>query len=253
MKYIFIILSLIFVIGSIAFAFLTIRVRRNAHKRYIQKLSEDPVRVPVAHAGNEDGATPVHPEESIGGLSMIEFKNSCGEIMNPKDYDLFIVEGECMQYVNIHDKNLVFATKGFDFKSYKGEMPIVLVMKRTTASPDTPQYKLRRSWRFCEYTSEPGKLEEVVKAIMNTSEFQEIRNRKTYDSDDEMVSDFRDRLKGFEAKYIKNREGAEAYKDIVLSTTYHTAAEKTRFSIHPVSNIVGKVEGAFKLPKECIL
>lgn len=255
MIYLFIILAVLFILGVGVFVIFTVQERKKAHIKYKQKFSKDPISIPVAHAGADDGATAVRSEESVGGLNMIEFKNSKGEIMNPEDYNLFIVQGECMQYVNIHDKNLVFATKGFDPNSYKDVMPIVLVMKRTTAEPSEPQYKLRRSWRFCEYTSDSDKLEEVIKEIMVTPEFQEIRSRKTYDSDDEMIKDFRNRLKGFEAKYIDNKEkfSADIYKKIVISTTYHTDIEKTRFSIHPISNIIGKVEGAFKLPVECLL
>lgn len=254
MKYLFIIFVVLFVVGFGVLAFFTVQVRKKAYNKYKKKFSEDPIRIPVAHAGADDGATAMRSEELVGGLDMIEFKNSRGEIMKPSDYDLFIVQGECMQYVNIHDNNLVFATKGFDSNSYEGKMPIVLVMKRTTAEPSKPQYKLRRSWRFCEYSSDSMALEKVIKEIMTSPEYQEIKNRATYDSDNEMLKDFRNRLKLFEAKYITDKGSHSSnYKDIVISTTYHTDIEKTRFSIHPVSNIIGKVEGAFKLPDECIL
>lgn len=246
MKYLFITLVTLFVLGFAAFATFTAMVRRKVKK----KLLNETTYVPIAHAGSDEGCSPVRPEETVVGLKMLEFKDKAGKIMNPDDYNLFIVEGECMQYVNIHDKNLVFATKGFDYKSF---MPIVLVLRKTTASPDSPQFKLRRSWRFCKYSPNEDEMIMIIREIMKSPDFQEIRNRDSYESDEKMETVFKDKLRQFREKYIKGNSSDDEYKDIVISTTFHEKEKETFFSIHPVVNIVGKVEGAFKLPEKCIV
>lgn len=252
MKYLFIILTTLFLLGFVAFATFTAIVRKKAKEKHQRKLLNETINVPIAHAGSEEGCSPLR-YETVAGLKMLEFKDKSGNIMNPDDYNLFIVEGECMRFVNIHDKNLVFATKGFNYKSFDGEMPIVLVLKKTTASPGSPQFKLRRSWRFCKYSPKKDEMIKIIREIMKSSDFQEIRKRDSYDSDEEMETVFIEKLKQFEEKYIKGNSSDDKYKNIVISTTFHANEQKTFFSIHPVVNIVGKVKGAFKLPEECIV
>ena len=248
MNTLIIILAIILALGFICLGFIIFKVRRQAgHENSNTSpntLSEFPVN--TVHAGSDNGCSPVSREIIISTPTAIQFKDSKGKVLNPSDYDLYRVAGECMQYVNIHPNDLLFATKGFDMEKYNGKLPIVLILKRSvTASGVQPFYKLRRAWKSCSYRDNLG---DILNSIIQSTEFQEVRRRSTYDGDKALIDDFfNTRVKKYEDDYINCEFPNTNDEKIIISTTFHPDIQSVRFSIHPISNVVGKVVAAFPI------
>lgn len=242
------ILAIIFALGLIYLCIITFKVRRQAghENRNTSPSMLSEFRGNIVHAGSDKGCSPVSREIIISTPTAIQFKDSKGNVLNPSDYDLYRVAGECMQYVNIHPNDLLFATKGFDVENYKGKFPIVLILKRSIpASGVPPFYKLRRAWKVCNYRDN---LKDILNSIIQSPEFQEVRRRPTYDGDKALIDDFFDtRVKKYEADYINCEFPNTNDEKIIISTTFHADIQSVRFSIHPISNVVGKVEAAFPI------
>lgn len=248
MNTLIIILAIILVVGFVSLGIYTFIARKQGQQEnqnqsgcVLSKLS-----VNIVHAGSDKGCTLVDHESVLNSLDIIEFKDSKGNILVPTDYDLYKVAGECMQYVNIHPNDLLFATKSFDVEKYTGNLPIVLILKKGTATPGVPPfYKLRRLWKVCNYRDS---LKDILKSIIQSSEFQEVRRRPNYDGDKALIDDFfNTRLNRYEEDYIKCEFPNINEEKIIISTTFHTDIQRVRFSIHPISNVVGKVEAAFPI------
>lgn len=250
MNLLIIILSVLLIGGFIYLGVVTFIVRNNAQANFESKCKTSTSKADIVHAGSNIGCTPVHPIV-LKSLDLIEFKDKDGYILNPNDYNLYIVSGECMQYVDIHHNDLVFATKSFDVGHYSGKLPIILILKNgASTSNNPPFYKLRRLWKVCNYRDN---LEEILKSILQSPEFQEVRRRPNYDGDEKLIKDFFDtRLKRYETDYIKCEHSNTIDEKIIISTTFHTDIEKVRFSIHPILNIVGKVVAAFPIDEKYI-
>ena len=246
MNTLIIILAIIFIVGLVYLGINTFTARKQALQENMNQfgsvLSELPVR--IVHAGSDKDCTPVYNEIILNSLKVVQFKDHNGNVLVPADYDLYIVAGECMQYVNIHPNDLLFATKDFDVESYNGILPTVVILKKgTTALGVPPFYKLRRLWKICNYRDN---LKDILKSIIQSSEFQEVRRRPNYDGDKALIDDFFEtRLGRCEEDYIKCEFPNINDEKIIISTTFHTDIQRVRFSIHPISNVVGKVEAAF--------
>lgn len=251
MNIIIIVLSILLIGGFIYLGVVTYNVRNNAQTKFKSKCETCISKANIVHAGSDTGCTPINHTVTLKSLGLIEFKDNNGNILNPNDYDLYLVSGECMQYVDIHPNDLVFATKGFDVEHYNGKLPIILILKKGASAPKNPMfYKLRRLWRVCNYRDN---LMEILKSILQSPEFQEVRRRPSYDGDEQLINDFFDtRLKRYETDYINCEYPNASDEKIIISTTFHTDIEKVRFSIHPISNIVGKVIAAFPIDKKYI-
>ena len=155
-----------------------------------------------------------------------------------------------MQFCGIHDKDLLFVAKGFRIVQLK-DYPYILVLKNDDAKPGKSQYKVRRAWGVSHY--EPGdRFENAVRKIMASEAFKEIKSLKgkdgndAYKGDEQVVEDFlTNRLPIYERKYIKCQNPDEWNKTVVISTTFDTDEKYIHFSIHPIANIVGIVDGSY--------
>lgn len=252
MNSLIIILSILVIIGFIFLGIVTYIVRNNALTNFKSKCEASIAKANIVHAGSDIECTHVNHEVILKSLELIEFKDKNGSILNPNDYDLYIVAGECMQYVDIHQNDLVFATKVFDVERYSGKFPIILILKKGVSASNNPLFfKLRRLWRVCNYRDN---LMEILKSILQSPEFQEVRRRPNYDGDDKLISDFfGTRLNKYETDYIKCDYPNAIDEKIIISTTFHTDIKKVRFSIHPISNIVGKVVAAFPIDEKYMI
>lgn len=113
---------------------------------------------------------------------------------------------------------------------------------------DKAQYKIRRTWMRCKYTSKEELVDIVKSKILPSTKFQEIRQLSTYDGDSALIQDLKDkRIKIYEEKYIKCENPNDNDKEIIISTTFHTKEKEIRFSLHPVSIIVGQVIASFPI------
>lgn len=232
----FIIFLVLFIMAIVA----TLRVRKN--KRSL--INEKECKYPTACAGSPIKDVP--PSASSFPLDYIEFKDKDGNILNPANYRQFIARGESMQFADIHDNDMIFTQQHKDLK-----FPHVVVLRREIAPPDQVQYKIRRGWQFCNIDN----AEEIVKQILQSKEFDIIRNLQPYDGDDTLLEDFKNKRL---VRYIKEhpfaRSSEDKYFKVIISTTYHTEncpeiedRCKIRFSIHPASLMVGEVVESFAL------
>lgn len=177
-----------------------------------------------------------------------EFRSKTGKILNPQDFYKFVVVGNSMQFCGIHDKDLVFVPKGFTLSKIQ-QLPMLFVLYRD-AIGNQPQYKLRRGWKICMIDDD---LEKIINGILTSKQFEDLRNEakanNSYDSDELLKKDFFNyRLKRYMGEYINCDFPKESSRQILISTTFHTDENIIRFSIHPVSSIIGIVEEAFATP-----
>lgn len=253
MNTLIIVLAIILVVGFVYLGINTFLARRQyPHDSLTQTdgvLPELPVN--IVHAGSDKACAKVNNEIVLNPIKAVQFKDRKGNVLAPADYDLYKVVGECMQYVNIHHNDLLFATKGIDVEHFSGSLPIIVILKRaTTEVGASPFFKLRRLWHICDYGDN---LNDILKSIIQSPEFQEVRRRPNYDGDKALIDDFFEtRLKKYEKEYIHSEFPNVNDKKIIISTTFHTDIRRVRFSIHPTSNVVGKVEAAFPIDDNCI-
>lgn len=92
---------------------------------------------------------------------------------------------------------------------------------------------------------------------MSSPEFQEIKKLKgvdgneAYRGDEQVIEDFlKKRLPKYEDKYIKCENPDVWNRTVVISTTFDTDNKYIHFSIHPIANIIGIVNGAFTVCKK---
>ena len=69
---------------------------------------------------------------------------------------------------------------------------------------------------------------------------------KYFDSKDDLLNDFQvNRLANYRNQYLDSETSSERYKQVIISTTFHTDENKIRFSIHSVIDVVGIVSESF--------
>lgn len=248
MNALIIILAIILVAGFVFLGITTYIVRKKSLQEDVNQSDSVLTGLPVniVHAGSDKDCAAVQNEIILNSPKVVQFKDHNGNVLVPADYDLYKVAGECMQYVNIHPNDLLFATKGFDVENYKGALPTVVILKKgTTVGGEPPFYKLRRLWKLCNFKDD---LKEILNSIIQSPEFQEVRRRPNYDGDKALIDDFfNTRLGRYENDYIKCAYPNVNDEKIIISTTFHTDIQRVRFSIHPISNVVGKVVAAFPI------
>jgi len=181
------------------------------------------------------------------------FRTKTGEPIDPSLYLQFVVKGDSMKFCGIQSGSLIFVKKGFAISDI-GRLPVVLVLKRRDAFGNRPQFKVRRAWKMGNFDT-TGDFSKTLRDIIGTPPFQQLKEvflkEKAYDSDQALIDDFEStRLPAYRKEYIDCDFPKESDKEFVISTTFHTGEDKVRFSIHPVSSIVGIVSESFSLPSQ---
>lgn len=197
---------------------------------------------PVASAGSEKQDS----KQSAQSVSIVfnEFRSKEGKILDPSNYDQYVVDGESMKYCGIHSGDLLFVRKGFKINDLK-PFPTILVLRKRNSDLDKPKYKVRRAWAYCNIDDD---LKSILEAIMDPQNFKSVRDIEHYDSDRALIEDFfKTRLERYRENYINIADPCDKDKEVVISTTYHTDEQKVRFSIHPISTIMGVVEESFTI------
>lgn len=200
---------------------------------------------PTVCAGDSNPNVPI---TAISASTLYnEFRTQKGERLDPKEFDQYVVHGNSMQYCGIYDKDLLFVKRGFK-KEDLVEFPTIVVLSVRNAKSNEPKYKVRRAWKTCNINDDLG---EVLKTIMNPQNFRSIREIEYYDGDAELIKDFFDkRLHDYKTKYIEVQHSNAEDEEILISTTFHTDENKVRFSIHPISSIMGIVKESFTINKK---
>lgn len=237
----------LFVLLFLLITFLAFFKRREERVRFVKEAYENVRQLNLAVAGSDEGCHKAARTVSVRGLECTRYQDSKGHDLNPSDYNLYIVDGESMQFCGIHDNDLLFSTKGCSFDK-SAEFPMVLVIKKNHIANDCPAYKIRRAWRIANYEDN---LLAIAKELLQSDEFQQIRRLSDYDDDNAVIKDFEvTRLKRYEESFINCENPNEMDKEVVISTTYHTKDKQIRLSIHPVTKVMGQVIASFPLSKD---
>lgn len=186
------------------------------------------------------------------------FVDNEGNRIDVNNYRPFIVKGNSMSLSGIYDGDLILTSR--NFKLDKGLFfPDIYVIKRFKKKGDVIDFKLRRGWKIIDDISkiseseEKTTFEDILKDILSSPQFSKLKKMaekahiKEMD-DKKMISDFfKTRLKEYKERYLKNGKYDAKAKSILISTTLHTKDNEILFSIHPASNIIGKLKYCYRL------
>lgn len=216
-------------------------IRRNA----LFSLMQQKERIYTACAGSDDPHDSIPAFKEIFPVEHNLYKDSQGNVLDPKDYEHLIVQGESMQFCGIHNNDLIFVEPISDMGSLV--FPLVLLLrKHQHMEKGGVEFKIRRTWMRCHYVDKDDLLVQVEEKILSSLKFQEVRQLDVYDGDTELLADLKNkRIPEYERKYIAEPNSNASDREIIVSTTFHTNEKKIRFSLHPVSVIKGKVIASF--------
>lgn len=174
------------------------------------------------------------------------FKDRSGQRLDTNAYGSYLVQGDSMQYCDIHTGDVVFARKDFRLSDLT-KFPSVVILKNQNATPEQCQFKMRRAWMVCADNLEDSEYMGVVKDIMHSPDYLILKEKakSIYESDDNMLNGFMEKLK----EYRENRHPYSLGQSIVISSTYDVDNRKIRFSIHRTSSIIGIVKYVASIKK----
>jgi len=181
----------------------------------------------------------------LPSLAGRRFLDKDGSVMNPADYDHYMVVGDSMRYCGIKDGDMILVTKGANIDDLAG-MPVPVVLRWADPKPGEPLYKLRRAWATWIPSGDP---DEMLRGVFFNPKFSQIREIAEYDGDEALVKDFKEkRLPRYLGRYGDGRTGGGSVADVaIVSTTFHVDEGKIRLSIHPLSSLTGVVKGSFDI------
>lgn len=178
--------------------------------------------------------------------------------LDVNNYRPFIVKGNSMSLSGIYDGDLVLTNRNFNL-DYDIILPDIYIIKRFKKKGDVIEFKLRRGWKIINDISHIAEQDErkvfetILKEILSSPQFNKLKemaaNGHVNEIDDQkMIEDFfTTRLKEYKDRYLINGKYQDKAKKILISTTLHTKENEILFSIHPVSNIIGKMEYCYRL------
>jgi hypothetical protein len=217
---------------------------------YYQRVIKNSPVFQVACAGSEKPDTP--KEYKVTNLQWDNFKNENGVVLDAKDYLKFITIGESMLLGGIRSEDIIFVKKVVD--NELPTLPAILVLRREQAAMekaarfnDQAETKIRRSWRVCSLDSSNDTILGMVRDIIFSQKFQEIRriDETKFPETDWLLADFASRLE----RYRREHEGCEQDDNdnhcALISTTLDTMQGRVHFSIHSCRTIIGEVKYAF--------
>ncbi|MDE7402175.1 MAG: hypothetical protein K2M87_02045 [Muribaculaceae bacterium] len=167
------------------------------------------------------------------------FKSSSGQPLNTSAFDSYLVQGNSMQYCDIHPGDIVFAQKGFRLSDLT-KFPSAVILKNLKANKNQCQFKIRRAWTVCPDNLEDEEYIKILTEVMNSPEYLNLKDKakNIYESDDKMLEGFMKKLE----EYRANRDTESLGQSIVISSTYDVDNKKIRFSIHRTSSLMGIVK-----------
>lgn len=186
------------------------------------------------------------------------FIDNHGQKLDVNSYRPFIVKGNSMSLSCIYDGDLVLTSRNFNI-DYDIILPDIYLIKRFKKKNDVIDFKLRRGWKIIDDISKIAEQDErkifgpILKEILSSPQFNKLKrmaaNGHVNEIDDnKMIDDFfTTRLKEYRDRYLKNGKYQDKAKKILISTTLHTKENEILFSIHPVSNIIGRMEYCYRL------
>lgn len=243
------ILIAIFLLLFILVAQYAFRMKKREIDSAITKGKKTYKNVSLVFAGNRHGSK-VTPqlESKVYALDVIQFKDSNGNVLDPHDYHLFLVDGDSMKHCKIYNNDLIFVTKDFQFNR-DSKFPAVMVIEMDEEEKGYKEYKVRRVW--CVANFEEDLLEKAKKLLTSDGFKSVLSNLPDYPGDEKTLEDFKyDRLQPYIAKYISCTNPNPENNKVILSTTLNTDKGTIHLSIHPQNKVVGQVVASFNLNED---
>ena len=185
--------------------------------------------VPIAYAGTDHKKQPFSTKVNAKAIEVliddIKTKTSSNVCLSP-----YIVEGNSMQYADIHTGDIVL-TEEPDFN--KTSLPKVVVLKDKNVE-SYESFKLRRAWKLISDDLTISDFRNIINEIIESDKFKEVKvlvkDKCPVDKEllDEIITKY---------SALEKASG----KSILISTTYRTTEDKIGFSIHSLDSVVGIV------------
>lgn len=227
---------------------------------YFIKYRSTEMKYALACAGTEyvekNQTTDLNKERIKNSIYTNYFLDNQGHALDVDQFNQFVVKGSSMMLAGISDGDLIFASKEFDYNKLSSSNVLrnIYVIRREKEKGQRINYKLRRGWKIIPNLSaiEKGNEREYFKGVLSeiikSPEFSELKKKAMKESvivpsDEELMEDFfKERLEKYSTKYSSNNQYTEEYNSILISTTLHTDKNTIKFSIHPITSIVGKLD-----------
>lgn len=188
----------------------------------------------------------IQPEMESVSTKYNLFKCPSGQALDTMDYNSYLVQGDSMQFCDIHTGDVVFARKDFRLSDLS-KFPSVVILKNQNASPGQCQFKIRRAWVVCADNLNDSEYVEIVKDIMQSPDYLILKDKakNIYESDGKMLDGFMGKLNEYRSNRVLNTFG----QSFVISSTYDVDNKKIRFSIHRTSSLTGIVKYVASIKK----
>lgn len=219
----------------------------NATRKNVKKIQEQLAEGMMTTVSAGSHYIDIPPRMKTVSIKYNLFKNRSGQPLDTDEYDSYLVQGDSMQYCDIHTGDIVFSRKGFRLSDLN-RFPSVVILKNQKATREQCQFKIRRAWVVCADNLEDSAYIEIVKEVMKSPEYLILKERakNIYESDDKMLEGFLVKLE----EYRSNRKPDSLGQSIVISSTYDVDNKKIRFSIHRTSSLMGIVKYVVSVKKK---
>lgn len=191
------------------------------------------------------------------------FMDKSGKPIKTSEYLAFVVKGWSMMLADILNGDLILCKKGFNPDTILNNriLPGIYVIRCKKKPEQNINYKLRRGWCIIRVLSshknnEQDYFTQVLETIMSSESFANLRTRATESmvvmpTNEELIRDFFDnRLTKYKEDYLSDEQYLPEHDSILISTTLHTDENTIKFSIHPVSSIVGKMDLCYRMSEQ---
>ncbi|MDE6338362.1 MAG: hypothetical protein K2K97_01070 [Muribaculaceae bacterium] len=185
--------------------------------------------IPIAYAGTAYGKRPVSTKVNAKAIDIligqIKTNTEGNGYLRP-----FMVEGDSMQYADIHNGDIVLTEKP---ELNNGNLPKVVVIKDVN-SDSNESFKLRRAWKVITDDIDILTFRTMIDCVVDSEKFKEVKNLvgEKCPTDTEL----KDEIIG---KFTALKMSAG--RSYLISTTYRTREKKIGFSIHNFEDVVGMV------------
>lgn len=185
--------------------------------------------IPIAYAGTAYGNLPVSTKVNAKAIDILIDQVKTITAAN-EDLRPFMVEGDSMQYADIHNGDIVLTEKP---ELNNESLPKVVVIKDVNSN-SFESFKLRRAWKVISDDMDIPTFRTMIGFVINSEKFKEVKNLvgEKCPTDTELTDEI---IGKFTA--LKKSEG----QSYLISTTYRTREKKIGFSMHNFQDVVGMV------------
>ncbi len=240
------IFSITFVILFLGVAVFSLVSRNKIRKKIVSDSITHSYELPVALAGSEDACHINFKKVPVNAIDITQYTDAHGVILNPRNFEKYVVTGSPMRFTGINNNDLIFVTKSFS--TNLEDFPAVMLIHKDENSPHCPDWKIRRVWAVADFEDD---LVQVVRKLLDSEKFKQLKSLPAYPGDALLLEDFiENRMPKYAEKYITCKNPKLGNRRIVISSTYDTSNRVIHLSIHALHQMAGKVVASFPLTAE---